>query len=68
MWAEKVVQPLLVSVSELNLATECVGMILKIDDLVSRLLCLCLRSLMLAIRRLLRYESVCDKTACEQRA
>jgi T-complex protein 1 subunit delta len=30
MWAEKVVQPLLVNTSEIALATECVGMILKI--------------------------------------
>lgn len=34
MWAEKIVQPLLVNTSEISLATECVGMILKIDDLV----------------------------------
>jgi len=34
MWAEHVVQPLLVNTSEISLATECVGMILKIDDLV----------------------------------
>lgn len=34
MWDEKVVQPLLVNLSELSLATECVGMILKIDDLI----------------------------------
>ncbi len=30
MWAEKIVQPLLVNTSEISLATECVGMILKI--------------------------------------
>jgi T-complex protein 1 subunit delta len=30
MWAEKIVQPLLVNTSEIQLATECVGMILKI--------------------------------------
>jgi T-complex protein 1 subunit delta len=30
MWAEHVVQPLLVNTSEIGLATECVGMILKI--------------------------------------
>jgi T-complex protein 1 subunit delta len=30
MWAEKVGQPLLVNTSEISLATECVGMILKI--------------------------------------
>lgn len=30
MWAEHVVQPLLVNTSEISLATECVGMILKI--------------------------------------
>jgi len=34
MWHEKIVQPLLVNTSEISLATECVGMILKIDDLV----------------------------------
>lgn len=34
MWAEHVVQPLLVNTSEISLATECVGMILKIDDLI----------------------------------
>lgn len=34
MRAEGIVQPLLVSTSEITLATECVGMILKIDDLV----------------------------------
>jgi T-complex protein 1 subunit delta len=34
MWNEKVVQPLLVNLSEISLATECVGMILKIDDLI----------------------------------
>lgn len=30
MWAMKVIQPLLVNTSEISLATECVGMILKI--------------------------------------
>lgn len=35
MWAEHVVQPLLVNTSEISLATECVGMILKIDDLIA---------------------------------
>jgi len=35
MWAEHVVQPLLVNTSEITLATECVGMILKIDDLIA---------------------------------
>lgn len=35
MWNERVVQPLLVNSSELSLATECVGMILKIDDLIA---------------------------------
>ena len=30
MWDEKIVQPLLVNTSEISLATECVGMILKI--------------------------------------
>lgn len=30
----KVIQPALVSISALNLATECVRMILKIDDIV----------------------------------
>jgi T-complex protein 1 subunit delta len=34
MWNEKVVQPLLVNLCEISLATECVGMILKIDDLI----------------------------------
>lgn len=34
MWKEKIVQPLLVNTSEITLATECVGMILKIDDLI----------------------------------
>ncbi|RYY72979.1 hypothetical protein EON63_20230 [archaeon] len=34
MSKEGVVQPALVNLSELSLATECVGMILKIDDLV----------------------------------
>ena len=34
MWEEHVVQPLLVSTSEISLSTECVGMILKIDDLI----------------------------------
>jgi len=34
MWEEHVVQPLLVNLSEISLSTECVGMILKIDDLV----------------------------------
>ena len=32
---ENVVQPLLVSTSALSLATECVRMILRIDDIVS---------------------------------
>jgi hypothetical protein len=32
MWAMKVVQPLLVNTSEISLATECVGMILKIGE------------------------------------
>lgn len=35
MWEERVVQPMLVNSSEINLSTECVGMILKIDDLVA---------------------------------
>ena len=35
MWAEHVVQPLLVNTSEITLAAECVGMILKIDDLIA---------------------------------
>jgi chaperonin GroEL (HSP60 family) len=35
MWEEHVVQPLLVNTSEIALATECVGMILKIDDLIA---------------------------------
>jgi len=34
MWAEHVVQPLLVNTSEISLSTECVNMILKIDDVV----------------------------------
>ena len=34
MWEERVVQPMLVNLSEISLATECVGMILKIDDLI----------------------------------
>ena len=34
MLAENVVQPSLVSISALTLATECVRMILKIDDIV----------------------------------
>ena len=34
MYAEKVLQPLLVSSSAISLATECVRMILKIDDIV----------------------------------
>ncbi len=34
MFSEHVVQPLLVNLSEISLSTECVGMILKIDDLV----------------------------------
>ena len=34
MMDEKVLQPLLVSASAMNLATECVRMILKIDDVV----------------------------------
>ena len=32
MWSLKVVQPLLVNTSEIALATECVGMILKIGE------------------------------------
>lgn len=32
MWGLKVVQPLLVNTSEIALATECVGMILKIGE------------------------------------
>ncbi len=35
MWAEKIVQPLLVNTSEIQLATECVGMILKIGTLLT---------------------------------
>jgi T-complex protein 1 subunit delta len=35
MWANNVIQPLLVNTSEISLATECVGMILKIDDLIA---------------------------------
>ena len=36
MWSEKIVQPLLVNTSEIALATECVGMILKIGESVSQ--------------------------------
>lgn len=36
MWAEKIVQPLLVNTSEIQLATECVGMILKIGTFCMR--------------------------------
>ena len=39
MQEENVVQPLLVSLSALNLATECVRMMLKIDGIVSLLTC-----------------------------
>lgn len=35
MFAEHVIQPVLVNSSALKLATECVGMILKIDDVVA---------------------------------
>ena len=35
MWSLKIIQPLLVNTSEISLSTECVGMILKIDDLVA---------------------------------
>lgn len=35
MWKEHVIQPMLVNTSEITLATECVGMILKIDDLIA---------------------------------
>lgn len=35
MWSLKIIQPLLVNTSEVALSTECVGMILKIDDLVA---------------------------------
>ena len=35
MWSLKIIQPLLVNTSEIALSTECVGMILKIDDLVA---------------------------------
>ena len=35
MWDLKIIQPLLVNTSEIALSTECVGMILKIDDLVA---------------------------------
>lgn len=35
MWDEHIVQPLLVNTSEIQLSTECVGMILKIDDLIA---------------------------------
>jgi T-complex protein 1 subunit delta len=34
MYALSIVQPLLVNTSALHLATECICMILKIDDLV----------------------------------
>ena len=39
MLEESVVQPLLVTTSALNLATECVRMILKVDLLMSVPLC-----------------------------
>jgi T-complex protein 1 subunit delta len=42
MWAEKIVQPLLVNTSEIQLATECVGMILKIGTFSVD--CFCRRS------------------------
>lgn len=35
MYTEHVIQPVLVNASALKLATECVGMILKIDDVVA---------------------------------
>nr|GFC34882.1 T-complex protein 1 subunit delta [Tanacetum cinerariifolium] len=35
IWEENVVQPLLVSTSAITLATECVRMVLKIDDIVT---------------------------------
>ena len=35
MYADHVIQPVLVNSSALKLATECVGMILKIDDVVA---------------------------------
>lgn len=35
MFEEKVLQPLLVTTSAINLATECVRMLLKIDDIVA---------------------------------
>jgi chaperonin GroEL (HSP60 family) len=35
MYAAGVIQPMLVSCSAIKLATECVGMILKIDDVVA---------------------------------
>ena len=38
---ENVVQPLLVSTSAIQLASETVRSILKIDDIVSYLLCVC---------------------------
>ena len=44
MWAMKVVQPLLVNTSEISLATECVGMILKIGKCLSVSHFLCLSS------------------------
>lgn len=40
MWAEKIVQPLLVNTSEIQLATECVGMILKIGTIYFIRVCL----------------------------
>lgn len=39
MWEENVVQPLLVTSSTMQLATECVRMILKIDDIVREFSC-----------------------------
>lgn len=41
MWAEKIVQPLLVNTSEIQLATECVGMILKIGTFSFCFCCNC---------------------------
>jgi T-complex protein 1 subunit delta len=40
MWKEKIVQPLLVNTSEISLATECVGMILKIGKYYDGDMCL----------------------------
>ena len=47
MWAEHVVQPLLVNTSEISLATECVGMILKIGKFFKIKICKCFNHFLL---------------------